>query len=181
MGLLGTLGSAAIQAGVNYASSKYAADSRIEATKLQNKNVMDRVKAEHENSLERMKKSHEYDLDKLNVQHGYDMDTTHTRGKYDIFNSLISGVSSGVSAGIRAGLIGKKKDDSNSGKGGGGLTDQQAAFDAKWEDLVRQMNGVTGVGSKTVPGFSSVPASTLLTTGGALASGIAGVIPLLGI
>lgn len=180
MGLLGTLGSAAINAGVNYASNKYAADKRLEGINLQNQNVLEKVKTEHENSLDRMKQAHQNDLAKLDIQHGYDMDAVHTRGKYDVFNSLISGVSSGVSAGIRSGLIGKKKDGSKPRNGGGAST-SLTTLDEKWDDLVRQMNGVTGGGSQQVPGFSSVPASTLLTTGGALASGIAGVLPLLAI
>lgn len=180
MGLLSTLGSAAINAGFNYASNKYAADSRIEGVKLQNQNVLDRVSAEHANSLERMKKEHEHSLNVLDIKHGYDMDAVHTKGKYDMFNTLISGVSQGISSGIRSGLIGGKKDGTKGNGGIGGSAPTLTTLDQKWDDLVRQMNGAAGLGStQPKPGFSTVPISQILTTGGALATGVAGILPMI--
>lgn len=180
MGLLSTLGSAAISSGLKYASDKYAADKHFDEVLSQNATTMNKVQAEHTNSLFRMKKDHDNLLDRMSIQHGYDLEKEKVRGQYNLLGNVVNGVATGVGAYIKSHPTngGDKGGKSNGPKTGGSVP--TSTVDDKWNDLVRRMNDATPYGLRPQPSnFHNLTLPTMLSTGAASASGIAGIAPLL--
>lgn len=168
MGLLSNLASSAIKAGVDYASNKYATDKRLEGIDKEHRNALSRMQVEHDNAMTR-----------INTQHENELTRIKETGKYTLGTAGIAGLATIGGAYLKYGNKGDRDNKSKGprpGKGPENLVTQSKGEQA-WQEALRHVNDAT---SNSV--FTKViPATTYLTTGSALATGIAGLLPLLAI
>lgn len=168
MGLLSNLTSTAIKAGVDYASNKYATDKRLEG-----------IDREHQNALSRMQVEHDNAMTRINTQHANELTRIKESGKYTLGTAGIAGLATIGGAYLKYGNKGNnntKGEGPRPGKGPESLVTKSKG-EVAWQEALREVNDAT----KNSVFTKVIPATTYLTTGSALATGIAGLIPLLAI